>query len=335
MRRPWSSTTPRRILALGAIAASLTALAYTSSASGGSAKRYSDPLRGWSLYRYHNTPAAFEVVRFRARHNYRDATLMQRIAAQPIATWFTDRSANLRSAVGAITSNASRHDKVAVVVAYDIPGQGCTIGPLDRGAPTSSAYLHWIQGMAEGIGRRRTIVILEPDALPFAVTGCPIQLSLLRSAVALLAGAPGARVYIDAGNASWIKSPALVAHALQAAGVGQAAGFSLNVSNFQTDGASVAYGQSIATLLGGTHFVIDTSRNGNGPDVDLADEPRWCNPPGRALGHTPTTNTHIRWLDAYLWIKPPGASDDACRPGEPAGGQWWQHYALELAANAR
>ena len=293
-----------------------------------------NPLAGWVLYRYHNTPAAFEAARFRARRDFRYAALMQRIADQPIATWLTKNSRNVRSEVAHLTTAASRTGAVAQLVTYDIPGQGCATGPTDRGAASSADYLRWISEIARGIGPRRTIVILEPDALPFSIVGCPIALAALREAVELLDGAAGARVYVDAGNASWIKPTARLAQALRTAGIARAAGFSLNVSNFQTDATSIAYGESVARQLGGAHFVIDTSRNGNGPDRNLADEPRWCNPPGRALGRPPTTDTGVSGLDAYLWIKPPGASDDACRAGDPPGGHWWPHYALELAANA-
>jgi endoglucanase len=40
-------------------------------------------------------------------------------------------------------------------------------------------------------------------------------------------------------------------------------------------------------LVGGKHFIIDTSRNGLGPAPDGS----WCNPPGRALGPKPTADT--------------------------------------------
>ena len=54
-------------------------------------------------------------------------------------------------------------------------------------------------------------------------------------------------------------------------------------------------------------------RNGAGPSPDGA----WCNPPGRALGEEPTTDTGDPLVDAYLWIKPPGDSDGTCQGGRP------------------
>ncbi len=36
-------------------------------------------------------------------------------------------------------------------------------------------------------------------------------------------------------------------------------------------------------------------------------------PPGRALGETPTTKTADPLVDAYLWVKRPGESDGECK----------------------
>lgn len=102
-----------------------------------------------------------------------------------------------------------------------------------------------------------------------------------------------------------------------------------------------------AGLLNGTvpttHFVIDTSRNGQGPWVGTLD---WCNPPDRGLGLRPTTTTGNTLVDAFLWVKVPGESDGQCdRSGtgtdpewggivDPAAGAWFPaqaHQLIELA----
>jgi endoglucanase len=100
------------------------------------------------------------------------------------------------------------------------------------------------------------------------------------------------------------------------------------------------------------HFVIDSSRNGQGPWTPTASYPdaqNWCNPPDRGLGLSPTANTSLELLDAYLWIKIPGESDGECTRGlgpagttvdpewgivDPAAGQWFPEAALQLAKNA-
>ena len=89
---------------------------------------------------------------------------------------------------------------------------------------------------------------------------------------------------------------------------------------------NVAYGEQVSRLVGGRHFIIDTSRNG----IPGTDPRQWCNPRGRALGVAPTTNTGHPLIDAFLWVKPPGESDGTCGGG-PAAGKWWSAYALELS----
>ncbi|WP_133541716.1 glycoside hydrolase family 6 protein [Microbacterium sp. BK668] len=100
------------------------------------------------------------------------------------------------------------------------------------------------------------------------------------------------------------------------------------------------------------HFVLDTSRNGQGPWAGPvapypgapagADPEVWCNPPDRGLGALPTTETGNPLIDAYLWIKVPGESDGKCFRGtagpldpergmeDPAAGQWFVEQAREL-----
>ncbi len=98
------------------------------------------------------------------------------------------------------------------------------------------------------------------------------------------------------------------------------------------------------------HFVIDTSRNGQGPWTPPAhpagDAQDWCNPPDRALGLRPAANTGQPLVDAYLWVKLPGASDGQCyrwtsgpldpvrNMQDPAAGKWFPEMALELVRNA-
>ena len=100
------------------------------------------------------------------------------------------------------------------------------------------------------------------------------------------------------------------------------------------------------------HFVVDTSRNGQGPWTPPAgngwpDAQDWCNPPDRGLGIRPTTNTGSPLADAFLWIKIPGESDGQCDRGtgtghdparggtaDPAAGAWFAQQAIELVLNA-
>ena len=143
------------------------------------------------------------------------------------------------------------------------------------------------------------------------------------------------------------------------------------------------YAQNLDGAVADTHFVIDTSRNGNGPTsmsayaaapydqsaatVSTLASGNWCNPPGSGLGLSPTADTGVPLLDAYLWVKTPGQSDGQCdaeggvrawdytaytRPGwptttadqqlfdplwgvdDPAAGAWFPQQALQLAQDA-
>ncbi len=77
----------------------------------------------------------------------------------------------------------------------------------------------------------------------------------------MLKAHPTIGVYIDAGHPGWAK-PDKIAYRLTQAGIEQADGFALNISNFQPLAANVEYGTAISDLLAGKHFIVDTSRNG-------------------------------------------------------------------------
>jgi endoglucanase len=101
------------------------------------------------------------------------------------------------------------------------------------------------------------------------------------------------------------------------------------------------YAANMGNAVASTHFVIDTSRNGDGPNAmqQYASAPynqpasvistlasgNWCNPPSSGLGLKPTASTGVPLLDAYLWVKTPGQSDGQC---DAAGGvRAWDYTA--------
>ena len=113
-------------------------------------------------------------------------------------------------------------------------------------------------------------------------------------------------------------------------------------SNFSTWGLTTQwYAAHMGGAVATTHFVVDTSRNGDGPNSmqQYANSPynqpasvisalasgNWCNPPASGLGLKPTANTGVPLLDAYLWVKTPGQSDGQC---DAAGGvRAWDYTA--------
>ncbi len=110
-----------------------------------------------------------------------------------------------------------------------------------------------------------------------------------------------------------------------------------------TSGINAGYASALsgAGVTPSAHFVIDTSRNGTGPNsmtaytaapynqpaanVSTLQGGNWCNPPGAGLGLTPTTNTGVPLLDAYLWVKTPGESDGQCNAS--GAGRLWDYGA--------
>jgi endoglucanase len=258
-----------------------------------------------------------------------DAAQMDKIAGQPQADWFGDWSGDVQSAVAGRVATIRADGALPVLVAYDIPLRDC--GSFSGGgAGSPDAYRTWIRSFAAGLGTGRSVVILEPDALAgmdcLSAADQQTRLALLSDAVSVLSSHPSTYVYIDAGNSRW-HSAGEMASRLGSAGVGQAQGFSLNVSNTLTTGEERSYGDAISAAIGGKHFVIDTSRNGLGSNGE------WCNPPGRALGDRPTASTGDAAADAYFWIKRPWESDGTCNGG-PSAGTWWSEYALGLAQRA-
>lgn len=254
-----------------------------------------------------------------------DAAMLDKIASQPQALWVAEWSGNPKTAVGAYVEQLTRVKALPVLVAYNIPARDCGWYSAG-GARGAGAYRKWIRGFAEGLRGRKAVVILEPDALALQCESSKAeaeQMSLIRDAVDVLQK-NGAHVYIDAGNPYWVKAEDMAAR-LQRAGVANATGFALNVSNFYPNADNVRYGERVSRLIGGKHFIVDTSRNGRG-----AKGAEWCNPTGRGLGTSPTAETDHPLVDAFLWIKRPGESDGTCEGG-PRAGQWWADYAVGLA----
>ncbi|MGV4986600.1 glycoside hydrolase family 6 protein [Streptomyces sp. NRAIS4] len=280
--------------------------------------------------------AARQLTAYTKSGDKTNAEQIRKIAEQPMGEWIGPE--NPENEARGFTEAAEKSDRTALLVLYDIPHRDC--GQYSQGgAADGNAYRAWIDAVARGIGDRSAIVILEPDAVLHLVDGCtPAQFreeryDLLKGAIAKLKSLRNTRVYLDAGNAGW-GHPDQIFPSLHQAGVAQADGFSVNVSNFYSTQDSLAYGKQLSAKVGGKHFVIDTSRNGNGPYTGGDPAQRWCNPPGRALGETPTTKTADPSVDAYLWVKRPGESDGTCKGG-PKAGEWWASYALALAENSK
>ncbi|HYP45596.1 MAG TPA: glycoside hydrolase family 6 protein [Propionibacteriaceae bacterium] len=295
-----------------------------------------NPLAGARLWVDPQSTAQKQADAWRKQGKAEAAAAIEPIAGQPVASWFSGQDDNPYSEAERVTSAAAAQGQLPVLVAYHRPDRDC--GSYSAGgSDDESSYLAWVGQLAAGIGDRPAVVILEPDAVAQAVSGAcgsteqgAAAFRMLAKAVDVLKKQPGARVYVDAGHSDWLGELAPLADALRTSGVERADGFSLNVSNFQTTGDSVAYGERLSAALGQRQFVIDVSRNGRGAPAGAEGIDAWCNPPSAALGEDPRVAGDEALAVALLWIKEPGASDGDCRPGEPKAGQFWPDYAERL-----
>ncbi|TDC27181.1 endoglucanase 1 [Streptomyces sp. 8K308] len=257
----------------------------------------------------------------------RQRLIAERIASQPQGVWVTDAE-SVTAKVRDTTSAAEATGEVPILVSYLLPNRDCG-GASAGGAPDLDSYDAWMADFAAGLGGGPVVVILEPDSI--ALSDCLSEAqrdarfaALSRAAATIHEANPRARVYFDGGHSNW-HSPADMASWLAAAGVLENGdGIATNISNFRTTGHEATYARAVLAELGdpGLGAVIDTSRNGNGP---LGDE--WCDPGGRRLGQTPTTETGDPAIDAYLWIKPPGEADGCAA----TAGTFSPDLAFELA----
>jgi endoglucanase len=232
------------------------------------------------------------------------------IASQPQATWFTTYNpTTIESQVSSLATAAAAAGEVPVLVAYDIPDRDCG-GASAGGAPTIADYETWIANFAAGLGSTTAIVLVEPDSLALQTCLTSTEASQRDAAIAyagqvIHADDPNAKVYFDGGHSDWNPASQQAA-ALEAADVTtDANGVFTNVSNFEWTNDELYYGEQILNDIGDSslHLVIDTSRNGAGPSNT------WCDPSDVSLGRDPTANTGYSYVDAFLWVKPPGESD--------------------------
>lgn len=267
-----------------------------------------------------------------ARNNPGDsraADIARHIGSQASARWFGGWSGDIANAVGRHVSAAAQAHRTPVMVAYNIPGRDC--GQYSAGGERSArGYQDWAHAFAQAIGDRPAIVILEPDALPqldcLKTQEKAERVQLIQFAVQAFHDlAPRTLLYIDIGNSDWLP-PAEAAKRLLQAGVESAQGFSLNVSNYRGDSESKAYGIAVAQALqsmGGLSksFVVDTSRNGAGPDGK-----QWCDAVGRKLGQLPRVHGIGSQPEMSLWVKGPGEADGCAGPA----GKFMPEIAYQL-----
>jgi endoglucanase len=205
------------------------------------------------------------------KHDFKNAALLTKMVTQSRAVWLTGGTpAEVRKQVKQTMLFASLQRATPVFVAYNVPYRDCAQYSAG-GALSTADYKAWIDGVAAGIGSGKAWVILEPDGLgliPYntrldgneewckpQVNGNPApeadpahRYEQLNYAVDKLEALSGVSVYLDGTHANWL-GIGDTAWRLVNAGVNRAAGFFLNVSNYQFTANSVAYGTWVSDCI--------------------------------------------------------------------------------------
>ncbi|MCU1530341.1 MAG: hypothetical protein JWP75_4104 [Frondihabitans sp.] len=245
------------------------------------------------------------------------------IAKRSVAIWLTSSYSNtlLVKIIDRELASAEAQGTTPVFVTYAIPDRDC--GGYSAGGLTSSTYPAWSNLVASTLKGHRAVVMIEPDSLSTCPSQTTTREALIAKAVTTFT-ADGIPAYLDAGSPNSVTAQ-VAANRLQAAGIANARGFFSNVASYYPVDQVRSYDNSISSLTGGSHFVIDVSRDGQGW------RGTWCNAPGAGLGQDPHVAAGGTPLDALLWIKSPGVSDGTCNGG-PAAGTWFASYAERLVA---
>ena len=328
----------------GTIKAPASAVA-DSSASGGNAVKFSaasssnKPIQlSQPFYNYANAA-------INAYNSATDATTknqLWQIAATPGSIWLgvDQDQTHFTNKVSSIATAAAQAHQTPVFTLYAVPYRDC--GSYSAGGfQTKAEYEAWIDWFTAGLGNKPAIVIVEPDGIGLCGTDQQKADRIAELKYALdniQTRDPNAYAYIHAGSGELSISGAV--NVLMQIDIKKVRGFAMNVSSFGTNAEQISYGNQLASALAtagapNMHYVIDTSRNGLGRDTSgNGGQPEWCNPPGRALGVRPTTDTGNSLVDAFLWIKIPGGSDGNCHTGDPTAGQFFTSYATGLVQRA-
>jgi cellulose 1,4-beta-cellobiosidase len=170
---------------------------------------------------------------------------------------------------------------------------------------------------------------------------------------------PNVNLYLDASHGGWLGWPdnlPLTASAWSSivarAGPGtKVRGFATNISNYNPFKATVRedytewspswdedhFTRALAPYLEEAglpaRFIIDQARvHLPGAREEWGE---WCNVSPAGLGSPENTDTGNPYVDALVYIKPPGESDGQCGyPGAPRAGAWFNEYAAMLVENA-
>ncbi|MGW5640647.1 glycoside hydrolase family 6 protein [Streptomyces sp. NPDC003832] len=171
-----------------------------------------------------------------------DALRMAQLATWPQAIWLDyGTPAEIEEVVRKKMRAARATGTVPVFVLYNVTGRDCSFYS-SGGADSPEEYRAWVQGVADGIGAARAVVIVEPDGLALLPKDCPEgdadgtrtdeRYANIRTAVDIVVSKPKTSVYLDGGSSNWQPVGELAGRLIKA-DLAKTQGFALNVSNYQ------------------------------------------------------------------------------------------------------
>jgi endoglucanase len=295
-------------------------------------------------------PAYTQWVRWKRQGKAGDAETIWRLAREPRFRWFgrftrPHMQKKVRGFLDRVQCDQPGAVPLMVVMRHQ--GRSCAGGYLAGGRAEDRRTMKWYEQFAEAIGDERVVIAFEPDSLGtldcLAAHRRDDRLRMMRHGVDVLSKLPNATIYLEAGASDW--EPARrTAKQLRAIGIHKVRGFMLNVTHHDWTRNNIRHGLQISRLVGGKHFIVNTSYNGRGPlhyrrwinrakhmwrRVNV-----WCHPGLRGLGPAPTTATSHPKVDAYMYINRPGYSAGACNGGPLPIGTWWAERGLMYAEYA-
>jgi len=309
-----------------------------------------NPLVGTKWFVDRMEPAYAQWARWRRAGETGKSDTIWRLAREPRFRWFgrftrPHMQKKVRGFLDRVQCDQPGAVPMMVVMRHQ--GRACRPDYLAGGAAEDRRTMKWYDDFAEAVGDARVVIAFEPDSLGtidcLARSRRDDRLRMLRHGVDVLSQLPNATVYLEAGASDW--EPATrTAKQLRAIGISKVRGFMLNVTHHDWTRYNIQHGLEISRLVGGKHFIVNTSYNGRGPihyrrwisrsghiwrTINV-----WCHPGLRGLGPAPTTATSNPLVDAYMYVNRPGYSAGACNGGPLPIGTWWPDRGLMYAKYA-
>jgi endoglucanase len=303
-----------------------------------------NPLLGQRFFLDRLEPAYMQWVKWKRAGQTSKADTIWKLAREPRFRWFGKftrprMQKKIRGYLNRVQCDQPGTVPLMTVMRHQ--GKGCSGTYRAGGEAEDRRTMKWYDDFVESVGDARVVIAFEPDSL--GTVDCLARdrrqdrLDVLRYGVDRLSQLPNATIYLEAGASDW-EAASRTAKQLRYIGISKVRGFMLNVTHHDWTRNNIQHGLEISRMVGGKHFIINSSYNGRGPlhyrkwlnraqhkwrTINV-----WCHPGLRGLGPAPTTATSDPLVDAYMYINRPGYSAGSCNGGPLPVGTWWPERGL-------